>query len=38
METRGVYRVNSVDVCADCMDTSLGVIEREEVEKFLREW
>lgn len=38
METRGVYRIHSVDVCADCMDTSLGVIEREEVEKFLREW
>ncbi len=38
METRGVYRVTRVDVCADCMDTSLGVIEREEVEKFLRDW
>lgn len=38
METRGVYRITRVDVCADCMDTSLGVIEREEVEKFLREW
>lgn len=38
METRGVYRINRVDVCADCMDTSLGVIEREEVEKFLRQW
>ncbi len=38
METRGVYRIHSVDVCADCMDTSLGVIEREEVEKFLRDW
>lgn len=38
METRGIYRINRVDVCADCMDTSLGVIEREEVEKFLRDW
>lgn len=38
METRGVYRVSRVDICADCMDTSLGVIEREEVEKFLRAW
>ncbi len=37
-ESRGVYRHNGVDVCADCLDLSMGLLEREEVDKFLAAW
>jgi len=37
-ESRGVYRLGGVDVCADCVDLSIGLLEREEVEHFLAAW
>jgi tetratricopeptide (TPR) repeat protein len=37
-ESRGVYRLNGVDVCAECVDLSIGLLEREEVEQFLAAW
>lgn len=37
-ESRGVYRLAGVDVCADCVDLSVGLIEREEVDRFLAAW
>lgn len=38
VESRGLYRLNGVDVCADCMDLSVGLLEREEVDRFLAAW
>lgn len=38
METRGVYRYHGVDICADCLDLSIGLLEREEVDRFLATW
>lgn len=38
METRGLYRFHAVDVCADCLDLSIGLLEREEVDRFLATW
>ena len=32
----GVRRV--VDVCTECVDLSSGLLERDEVDRFLREW
>jgi len=37
-ESRGVYRHAGLDVCADCLDLSMGLLEREEVDKFLASW
>lgn len=37
-ESRGVYRHAGVDVCADCLDLSMGLLEREEVDRFLATW
>jgi tetratricopeptide (TPR) repeat protein len=34
-ETRAIYVYRSVPVCADCLDASLGLVEREEVERYL---
>ncbi len=34
-ESRAVYTFRAVPVCADCLDTSLGLLEREEVERYL---
>ena len=38
METRGVYRYHGVDVCTECIDLSIGLMEREDVERFLATW
>jgi hypothetical protein len=27
-----------VDICADCLDLSMGLLERDEIDKFLAEW
>ncbi|MCB9796190.1 MAG: tetratricopeptide repeat protein [Alphaproteobacteria bacterium] len=35
LETRGVYRQHAVDICSDCLDLSLGLVEREEIDRFL---
>jgi hypothetical protein len=37
-ESRGVYRLNGVDVCADCLDLSMGLLERDEIDRFLSAW
>tara|TARA_B100000575_G_scaffold229408_1_gene190316 strand:+ start:70 stop:1656 length:1587 start_codon:yes stop_codon:yes gene_type:complete len=37
-EARGVYSYNGVDVCSECLDLSLGQLEREEVDRFLAAW
>nr|MBA2321109.1 hypothetical protein [Deltaproteobacteria bacterium] len=34
-ESRAVYLYRAIPVCADCLDTSLGLVEREEVERYL---
>jgi len=35
LECRGVYRKSGVDICSDCLELSLGLMEREEVDRFL---
>jgi tetratricopeptide (TPR) repeat protein len=37
-EARGMFRYNGVDVCARCLDLSLGLLEREVVDQFLATW
>jgi hypothetical protein len=37
-ESRAVYRFNGVDACADCLDLSMGLLEREEIDRFLATW
>jgi tetratricopeptide (TPR) repeat protein len=37
-ESRGLYRHAGIDVCADCIDLSMGLLEREEVDRFLAAW
>jgi hypothetical protein len=37
-ESSGLYRVNKVDICSDCLQLSLGLLEREEVDQFLAAW
>ncbi len=38
LETKAVYRHQGVDICSDCLELSLGLMEREEVDKFLATW
>ena len=35
MESRSVYVHRGLPVCADCVDHSLGLLEREEVDRYL---
>lgn len=37
-EARGVYAYNGVEVCNHCLELSLGLLEREEVDRFLAAW
>jgi len=37
-EVSGLYRCNNVDICSSCMKLSLGLLEREEVDRFLAAW
>ena len=37
-DSSGIYRVNAVDICSDCLQLSLGLLEREEVDTFLAAW
>ena len=37
-ESAGLYRYNGVDICNSCIQLSLGLLEREEIEKFLESW
>ena len=37
-EARGMYSYNGVAVCTGCLELSLGLLEREEVDRFLTTW
>jgi tetratricopeptide (TPR) repeat protein len=37
-EVRGLYGYNGVHICSECLDLSLGLLEREEVDRFLSAW
>ncbi len=37
-ESAGLYRYNKVDICNPCVQLSLGLKEREEVDLFLAAW
>jgi tetratricopeptide (TPR) repeat protein len=37
-EARGVYRWTGVDVCANCVEWATGLLERDEVDRFLSAW
>ena len=37
-ESSGLYRFQGVDICSDCLQLSLGLLEREEVDRFLSAW
>lgn len=37
-EADGLYRLDGIDVCSHCIQLSLGLLEREEVDRFLAEW
>jgi tetratricopeptide (TPR) repeat protein len=38
LESRAVYVHRGTSVCADCVDHSLGLLEREEVDRYLAAW
>jgi tetratricopeptide (TPR) repeat protein len=37
-ESAGLYRYNTIDICNQCVQLSLGLLEREEVDRFLAAW
>ena len=37
-EARGLFTYNGVEVCNHCLELSLGLLEREEVDRFLGAW
>ena len=37
-ESAGLYAYNGVSICNTCVQLSLGLREREEVEEFLATW
>lgn len=38
LEAKGVYRHHGIDVCASCVELSMGLLERDEVDRFLAAW
>jgi len=38
LESKGVYGFNSVDICSHCLKLALGLVEREEVDRFFASW
>jgi len=38
LESKGVYGFNGVDICSHCLQLSLGLVEREEVDRFFAAW
>jgi hypothetical protein len=38
LESKGVYGFNGVDICSHCLKLSLGLVEREEVDRFFAAW
>ncbi|MEC7949086.1 MAG: tetratricopeptide repeat protein [Myxococcota bacterium] len=37
-ESAGLYRYNNIEICNHCIQQSLGLTEREEVDSFLAAW
>ena len=37
-EANGLYSYNRVNICSHCVQLSLGLLEREEVDRFLTTW
>lgn len=37
-EADGLYAHNNVNICSHCVSLSLGLLEREEVDRFLSSW
>jgi len=37
-ESAGLYHYNGVDICNSCIQLSLGLLEREEIDQFLSSW
>ena len=37
-ESAGLYRYKGVDICNQCVQLSLGLLEREEIDQFLGSW
>lgn len=37
-ESNGLYRYNGADICNQCVQLSLGLLEREEIDRFLESW
>ncbi len=37
-ESAGLYAYNKIDICNHCVQLSLGLTEREEVDSFLMAW
>jgi tetratricopeptide (TPR) repeat protein len=37
-EVSGLFRLGHVDICSNCLQFSLGMLEREEVDRFLTTW
>ena len=35
LQSRGIYVYNNLAVSAECVDQSLGLLEREEVDRYL---
>jgi len=38
LESKGVWTVGVVKICSHCLERSLGLMEREEVDRFLKTW
>jgi hypothetical protein len=38
LESKGVFGFNGVKICSHCLQLSLGLVEREEVDRFLATW
>jgi hypothetical protein len=38
LEVRGLYDYSGVCICASCLELSMGLLEREEVNRFLATW
>jgi tetratricopeptide (TPR) repeat protein len=38
LESKGVYGFNGVKICSHCLQLSLGLVERQEVDRFMAAW
>ena len=37
-EADGLFSYNRINICSHCVQLSLGLLEREEVDRFLSDW